>query len=87
MLSKTERNSKLNAFVKKILQEWREKNPQDIEYLQERALETTLRIKKEIVRTMILKEKKRADGRRLNEIRPISIKLIFCLMHTLVHFL
>ncbi|TLE16229.1 polyribonucleotide nucleotidyltransferase [Helicobacter apodemus] len=74
LLSKTERNSKLNAFVKKILQEWREKNPQDIEYLQERALETTLRIKKEIVRTMILKEKKRADGRRLNEIRPISIQ-------------
>ncbi|WP_104721246.1 polyribonucleotide nucleotidyltransferase [Helicobacter mesocricetorum] len=74
LLSKTERNSKLNAFVKKILQEWREQNPEDTECLKERVLETTLRLKKEIVRTMILKEGKRADGRRFDEIRPISIQ-------------
>ncbi|MDE5602465.1 MAG: polyribonucleotide nucleotidyltransferase, partial [Helicobacter sp.] len=74
LLSKTERNSKLNAFVKKILQEWRERNLQDIETLKERVLETTLKLKKEIVRTMILKERKRADGRKLDEIRPISIQ-------------
>ncbi|MCL9822158.1 polyribonucleotide nucleotidyltransferase [Helicobacter colisuis] len=76
-LSKTERNSLLHAFAKKIQKEWEEKNLKEIETLEKCALESVLKIKREIIRAMILEESKRADGRGLKEVRPISIETNF----------
>ena len=76
-LSKTERNSLLHVFAKKIQKEWEEKNLKEIESLEKCALEGVLKIKREIIRAMILEESKRADGRGLKEVRPISIETNF----------
>lgn len=76
-LSKTERHSLLHAFAKKIQKEWEQAHPQDTESLEKRVLESVLRIKREMIRKMILEESKRADGRGLEEVRPISIETNF----------
>ncbi|MDY3114022.1 MAG: polyribonucleotide nucleotidyltransferase [Helicobacter sp.] len=73
-MSKTERHSKLKAFSKKILADFLAQNPQEAESLQNRVDETLHAIKRQIIRDMILKEGKRADGRGLREVRPISIE-------------
>ena len=39
-------------------------------------------IEKDIVRTAILKDKKRIDGRGLADVRQSNVKLVFCLEHT-----
>ena len=65
-MAKSERSSALKAIRKQILEHLdadEEKLKEAIEY-----------VKKEQVRAQILKEKKRADGRALDEIRPISIE-------------
>ncbi|MDA3969360.1 polyribonucleotide nucleotidyltransferase [Helicobacter ibis] len=76
-LSKTERNLQLNLFIKKILNKWREENPKDIESLEERVSQSVMSLKRDIIRSMILDDRKRADGRALNEVRPISIETNF----------
>ncbi|TLD82926.1 polyribonucleotide nucleotidyltransferase [Helicobacter sp. MIT 11-5569] len=73
-LSKTERHSRLKAFAKRISQDYATKNPEDLESLEERTSETLDTLKRQIIRTMILEEGVRADGRKLNEVRPISIE-------------
>ncbi|CAM2814838.1 polyribonucleotide nucleotidyltransferase [Helicobacter burdigaliensis] len=77
VLSKSERNSELIAFAKKCEKIWLEKNPNENENLDKKVMESVLEIKREIIRGMILKEKKRADGRGLKEVRPISIDTNF----------
>ena len=65
------RNAAMDAAKEKIDEEFSEKYPDgkadigDIEY----------RIQKEIVRNMILNEKRRPDGRAFDEIRPISCEV------------
>ncbi len=76
-LSKTERQSLLHGFAKKIQKEWEKTYPQDTELLEKRVQESVLEIKREIIRRMILEESKRADGRALEEVRPISIETNF----------
>ncbi len=73
-LSKTERNSQLKAFAKTIAKDWEAQNPSDIESLEKRIEETLAKLKRTLIRQMILEEGKRADGRGLKEIRPISIE-------------
>lgn len=73
-LSKTERHSQLKAFAKKIAQDWKAQNPNDIESLEQRVGETLDKVKRNLIRQMILEEGKRADGRGLKEVRPISIE-------------
>ncbi|WP_299546351.1 polyribonucleotide nucleotidyltransferase [uncultured Helicobacter sp.] len=73
-LSKTERHSRLKSFTKKIAQDYTQRNPQDIEFLEERINEALNAQKRQIIRTMILEEGIRADGRGLKEVRPISIQ-------------
>ena len=73
-LSKTERHNYLKAFARKIIQEYAQKNPQDIEDLENRVEATLDMQKRQMIRTMILEEGMRADGRLLNEVRPISIE-------------
>ncbi|TLD89278.1 polyribonucleotide nucleotidyltransferase [Helicobacter sp. MIT 05-5294] len=73
-LSKTERHSQLKAFAKKIAQDWKAQNPNDIESLEQRVEETLDKVKRNLIRQMILEEGKRADGRGLKEVRPISIE-------------
>ncbi|WP_297812258.1 polyribonucleotide nucleotidyltransferase [uncultured Helicobacter sp.] len=73
-LSKTERHSRLKAFARKIMEDWKQQNPNDVEFLEQRVDETLAKVKRTLVRKMILEEGKRADGRGLKEVRPISIE-------------
>lgn len=73
-LSKTERHSRLKTFAKEIMEDWKLQNPNDIESLEQRVQETLSKVKRMLIRQMILDEGKRADGRGLKEIRPISIE-------------
>ncbi|MBD5164622.1 polyribonucleotide nucleotidyltransferase [Helicobacter sp.] len=73
-LSKTERHSRLKAFAEEIMEDWKLQNPNDIESLEQRVQETLSKVKRMLIRQMILDEGKRADGRGLKEIRPISIE-------------
>ncbi len=66
-MAKTERSTALRQIRKKILSEehdWDEK-------VLKNAIE---KVKREMVREQILNEKVRADGRALDEVRPISIE-------------
>ncbi|MBZ7988105.1 polyribonucleotide nucleotidyltransferase [Campylobacter canadensis] len=65
-LAKSERNSELNKIADEILQNNPEFNPEELNY-------ELHKFKKSIVRKQILNEKIRADGRGLDEVRPISI--------------
>ncbi|WP_348518995.1 polyribonucleotide nucleotidyltransferase [Campylobacter sp. CCS1377] len=70
-MAKSERASELNKIAKDILsteivaqKEWQEED----------VLKNLSQIKRKIVREQIINERKRADGRALNEVRPISIE-------------
>jgi len=67
-LSKSERDYLLKQFAKKIA------NALDKEDEFENILKAVKEVKREIVRGMILDEGIRADGRKLDEIRPITIE-------------
>ncbi|NPA66717.1 MAG: polyribonucleotide nucleotidyltransferase [Epsilonproteobacteria bacterium] len=65
-MAKSERSVALKTLRKKIL---------ETQEFDEKALKLAIEyVKREQVRTQILKEKKRADGRGLTDIRPISIE-------------
>lgn len=66
-MAKTERSTALRTIRKTILKE----KPQWDEHELKKAIES---VKRSMVRTQILDEKVRADGRALNEVRPISIE-------------
>ncbi|ECQ5485139.1 polyribonucleotide nucleotidyltransferase [Campylobacter jejuni] len=68
-MAKSERASELNKIAKEILnleiaKEWSE----------ESVLNTLAKVKRKLIREQILNEGKRADGRSLNEVRPINIE-------------
>lgn len=68
-MAKSERASELNKIAKEILnleiaKDWSE----------ESVLNTLAKVKRKLIREQILNESKRADGRSLNEVRPISIE-------------
>ncbi|AOH52269.1 polynucleotide phosphorylase [Campylobacter jejuni subsp. jejuni] len=68
-MAKSERASELNKIAKEILnleitKDWSE----------ESVLNTLAKVKRKLIREQILNEGKRADGRSLNEVRPISIE-------------
>ncbi len=68
-MAKSERASKLNKIAKEIsnleiAKEWSE----------ESVLNTLAKVKRKLIREQILNEGKRADGRSLNEVRPINIE-------------
>lgn len=68
-MAKSERASELNKIAEKIIKldiakEWDE----------ESILNTLNKVKRNIIRSQILNEGKRADGRGLKEVRPISIE-------------
>lgn len=68
-MAKSERASKLNKIAKEI---------SDLEiakdWSEESVLNTLAKVKRKLIREQILNEGKRADGRSLNEVRPISIE-------------
>lgn len=66
-MAKTERSTALRTIRKTILKE----KPEWDEHELKKAIES---VKRSMVRTQILDEKVRADGRALNEVRPISIE-------------
>ncbi|HEA7899876.1 TPA: polyribonucleotide nucleotidyltransferase [Campylobacter jejuni] len=68
-MAKSERANELNKIAKEILnleiaKDWSE----------ESVLNTLAKVKRKLIREQILNEGKRADGRSLNEVRPISIE-------------
>ncbi|HEA7920592.1 TPA: polyribonucleotide nucleotidyltransferase [Campylobacter jejuni] len=68
-MAKSERASELNKIAKEIsnleiAKDWSE----------ESVLNTLAKVKRKLIRGQILNEGKRADGRSLNEVRPISIE-------------
>jgi len=65
-MAKSERSTALRNLRKEILQEQSEWDELELKV----AIES---VKKERVRSQILKERVRADGRALNEVRPITI--------------
>ena len=67
-LCKSEREYLLNEFAKKIAKTLEKED--EFEYI----LKAVKEVKREIVRGQILNEGVRADGRKLDEIRPISIE-------------
>ena len=67
-LSKSERDYLLKQFAKKIAKALGEEENFDA------ILKAVKEVKREIVRGMILREGIRADGRKLDEIRPITIE-------------
>lgn len=66
-MAKTERSTALRTIRKTILKEKPEWNEHELK----KAIES---VKRSMVRTQILEERVRADGRGLNEVRPISIE-------------
>ncbi len=68
-MAKSERASELNKIAKEIsnleiAKDWSE----------ESVLNTLAKVKRKLIREQILNEGKRADGRSLNEVRPINIE-------------
>ncbi len=66
-MAKTERSKALRTIRKAIMEEKPEWNEHELK----KAIE---QVKRSMVRSQILDEKIRADGRALNEVRPISIE-------------
>ena len=66
-MAKTERSTALRTIRKTIMAEKPQWNEHDLK----KAIES---VKRSMVRTQILDEKVRADGRALNEVRPIRIE-------------
>lgn len=69
-MAKSERASELEKIVKELM---KLENIID-KYSQEDVFNALSKVKKELVRAQILKERKRADGRALNEVRAIEIE-------------
>ncbi|WP_345972338.1 polyribonucleotide nucleotidyltransferase [Sulfurimonas diazotrophicus] len=65
-MARTERSTALRNLRKKIL----DAEPEFDEHALKKAIEA---VKRETVRTQVLQTQTRADGRRLDEVRPISI--------------
>lgn len=68
-MAKSERASELNKIAKEILNLEIAKG-----WSEESVLNTLAKVKRKLIREQILNEGKRADGRSLNEVRPISIE-------------
>lgn len=68
-MAKSERASKLNKIAKEISNLEIAKD-----WSKESVLNTLAKVKRKLIREQILNEGKRADGRSLNEVRPISIE-------------
>ena len=70
-MAKSERASELNKIAKEIVNlELAEQN----EWSEEAVSNALNKVKRQIVRSLIINEGVRADGRALNEVRPISIE-------------
>jgi polyribonucleotide nucleotidyltransferase len=69
-MAKSERAGELEKIVKKIMSD----DTAEKEQWNKEVISKVLSVfKRDIVRQMIVNERKRADGRELNEVRPISI--------------
>lgn len=72
--SKVDRHDKVSAIKEKLLEKYAEKieeEPKTESYLKD----AFKKIEKEIVRTQIMRDRIRIDGRKLDEVRPITIEL------------
>ncbi|WP_201353865.1 polyribonucleotide nucleotidyltransferase [Hydrogenimonas urashimensis] len=70
-MAKSERGSEIKAIVEKLLEDEIAKTE---EWTEEQVKAAVGEVKRERVRSMILEEGRRADGRRPEEVRPISIE-------------
>ena len=67
-VDKRDRDDKVNALTEKVLNAVTEENPDEAAFVNE----AMYKLQKKVVREYILKEHKRVDGRRLDQIRPLS---------------
>lgn len=70
-MAKSERASELGAIAKKVASDESAVNE---EWGEDEIVKVLSKIKREIVRAQIINEGRRADGRRLDEVRPINIE-------------
>ena len=68
---KTVRDHGISAITDRIHEEFDEKYPDFVELVPE----TIYKIQKEVVRNWLLVDKKRVDGRRMDEIRPLAAEI------------
>ncbi|SFA89529.1 polyribonucleotide nucleotidyltransferase [Clostridium frigidicarnis] len=71
IIDKDVRNEAMDNVKEKIKENFNEKYPDDSSDISD----VVYKIQKETVRNMILKEKRRPDGREFNQIRPISCEV------------
>ncbi len=71
IIDKDERNLSMNDVKVKISEEFKEKYPDNMSDVND----VVYRIQKEVVREMLLKEKKRPDGRAFDQLRKISCEV------------
>lgn len=71
IIDKDERNLSMNDVKVKISEAFKEKYPDNMSDVND----VVYRIQKEVVREMLLKEKKRPDGRKFDELRKISCEV------------
>ncbi len=75
ILSKKERNERIEKLYEDVLEKMEEKYGEEIENVSMQIKDIFKEVEKEIVRRKILEEGKRIDGRGLKDIRPISIEI------------
>ena len=71
VLTKDERSEKNNGIAEEVLEKLEEKYPEQEDEIKEILHD----IEKELMRKMILEKGQRLDGRKLDEIRPITVEL------------
>jgi polyribonucleotide nucleotidyltransferase len=71
IIDKDERNAAMDTLKEKVDEQFSEKYPEDGSDI----ADILYRMQKDIVRNMLLNEKRRPDGRAFNEIRPISCEV------------
>ncbi len=68
---KQEREENIKTIKENLTKHYEDQNPDWIEYIDDAVYQ----FEKKIVRKMILKDKKRPDGRAINEIRPLAAEI------------
>jgi polyribonucleotide nucleotidyltransferase len=73
-LAQSERATILSSIADEVLSKLEESHGESLEWNRDEISEALAKRKREIMRSMVLDENKRADGRKTTEVRPITIE-------------
>jgi polyribonucleotide nucleotidyltransferase len=73
-LAQSERATILSSIADEVLSKLEEIHGENLEWNRDEISEALAKRKREIMRSMVLDENKRADGRKTTEVRPITIE-------------